>query len=224
MASAMSGPARPTFDLTLYLVVGSDAVGGRDLLILVEAALRGGVTLVQLREKQAPRDAVIARARALKACLDRNGVPLIINDDLDVALAVDAAGLHLGQDDIDPAVARAALGPGKIIGLSAGNAAEAARVDPAVVDYAGVGPAYVTGSKADAGDAIGLSGLSALRARLALPLVAIGGITAANAGAVMATGVEGVAVVSAICGAPDPEPAARALRRVIDAAKAGRRT
>jgi thiamine-phosphate pyrophosphorylase len=215
----MPGPARPIFDLTLYLVAGSDAVAGRDLLPVVEAAVRGGVTLVQLREKQGPRDAVIARACALKACLDRHGVPLIINDDLDVALAVDAAGLHLGQDDMDPVAARAALGADKIIGLSAGDAAEAARVDPSVVDYAGIGPAYATGSKADAGHAIGVAGISDLRARLALPLVAIGGITAENAGAVMTTGVDGVAVVSAICGATDPEAAARALRRVVDATR-----
>ena len=215
----MPGPARPSFDLTLYLVAGSDAVAGRDLVQVVEAALRGGVTLVQLREKTAPRATVIESARALKAMLDRHRVPLIINDDLEVALAVDAAGLHLGQDDMDPADARAALGPDRIIGLSAGNAAEAARVDPAIVDYAGVGPAYVTGSKADAGDAIGIKGLSDLRARLALPLVAIGGISAANAAEVMTTGVDGVAVVSAICAAPDPESAARQLRRAIESGR-----
>ncbi|MGF1611281.1 MAG: thiamine phosphate synthase [Kiloniellales bacterium] len=215
----MPGPARPAFDLTLYLVAGSDAVAGRDLVQVVEAALRGGVTLVQLREKQGPREAMIASARALKAMLDRHRVPLIVNDDLEVTLAVDAAGLHLGQEDMDPAEARAALGPDRIIGLSAGNAAEAARVDPAVVDYAGVGPAYVTGSKADAGDAIGLPGLSELRARLALPLVAIGGITAANAAEVMTTGVNGVAVVSAICAASDPEAAARALRRAVESGR-----
>lgn len=217
----MPGPARPPFDLTLYLVAGREALAGRDLVRVVEAALKGGVTLVQLREKEAPREAVIESARALKTLLDQHRVPLIVNDNLEVALAVDAAGLHLGQEDMDPTEARAALGPHKIIGLSAGNPEEAARVDPAVVDYAGCGPAYVTGSKADAGDAIGLAGLTDLRARLALPLVAIGGITAANAADVMTTGVNGVAVVSAICAAPDPEAAARQLRRAVDAAKAG---
>ena len=113
------------------------------------------------------------------------------------------------------AEARARLGPGKILGVSAGDAAEAATVDPALVDYVGVGPVYATGTKADAGAAIGLAGLTAMRRRLALPMVAIGGIQADHAAEVMACGVEGIAVVSAICGAADPEAAARLLRESL---------
>ncbi len=213
----MSPPLGP--DLSLYLIVGPEAVGGRDLFSVVSAAVRGGASLVQLRDKTASDAAMTAQARALKALLNPLGVPLIVNDRLDVALAAEAEGLHLGQEDMAPAEARAALGPGRILGVSAGDAEEAKIADPALVDYVGVGPVYATGSKADAGAAIGLDGLAAMRALLALPMVAIGGIDETNAAAVMARGVEGVAVVSAICGAKDPEAAARALRRRIDAAR-----
>lgn len=206
----------PAFDLSLYLVAGSDALAGRDLADLVAAAVRGGVSLVQLREKAMAAEPMIARARALKALLAPLNIPLIVNDRLDVALAAEADGLHLGQDDLAPAAARAQLGPDKILGVSAGDAQEAATVDPALVDYVGVGPVYPTGSKADAGAAIGLAGLTAMRRLLSLPMVAIGGIQAGQAAEVMACGVEGVAVVSAICAAADPEAAARALRREIE--------
>ncbi|MDH3596590.1 MAG: thiamine phosphate synthase [Rhodospirillales bacterium] len=212
----MSAP--PGLDLSLYLIAGPQAVGGRDLMAVVAAAVRGGVSLVQLRDKTASDAAMTEQARALKVLLTPLGVPLIVNDRLEVALAAEADGLHLGQEDVAPARARAALGPGRILGVSAGDAEEAKIADPALVDYVGVGPVYPTGSKADAGAAIGLGGLRALRALLAPPMVAIGGIDEANATEVMACGVEGVAVVSAICGAKDPEAAARALRGRIDAA------
>lgn len=207
------------FDLSLTLVIGAADCGGRDLLEVVGAALAGGVTLVQLRDKQAPLERLVEAARALTAVLKPAGVPLIVNDTLEAVLAAPAQGLHLGQDDLDPATARAALGPWGIIGLSAGDAAEAARVDPALVDYAGIGPAYATGSKPDAGAALGPAGIRDLRRHLALPVVAIGGITAARAGEIVACGVEGVAVISAIAGAPDPEAAARDLRRAVDGAR-----
>lgn len=210
---------RPAFDLSLYLVAGSEALAGRDLVAVVAAAVSGGVTLVQLREKAMASDRMVERARALKAVLAPLGIPLIINDRLEVTLAAAADGLHLGQDDMAPAEARAALGPDKILGVSAGDAEEAAIADPALVDYVGVGPVYPTGSKADAGEAIGLTGLTAMRRLLSLPMVAIGGIQADRAAEVMACGVEGVAVVSAICAAADPEAAARALRRKIDSGR-----
>ncbi len=212
----MNAPRGP--DLSLYLIAGPEAVGGRDLLAVVAAAVQGGVSLVQLRDKTAADEALIEQARALKALLSPLGVPLIVNDRLEVALAAEADGLHLGQEDVAPARARAALGPGRILGVSAGDAEEAKIADPAVVDSVGVGPVYPTGSKADAGDAIGLDGLRALRALLPLPMVAIGGIDETTAAEVMACGVEGVAVFSAICAAADPRAAARALRRRIDAA------
>jgi thiamine-phosphate pyrophosphorylase len=211
--------APPGLDLSLYLIAGAEAVGGRHLLAAVAAAVRGGVSMVQLRDKTASDAAMIEQARALKALLAPLGVPLIVNDRLEVALAAVADGLHLGQKDVAPGKARAALGPGRILGVSAGDAEEARIADPALVDYVGVGPVYATGSKADAGVAIGLGGLGAMRALLGLPMVAIGGIDETNAAEVMACGVEGLAVVSAICGAADPEAAARALRRRIDAAR-----
>ena len=204
-----------TLDLSLYLVIGTADTGGRPLSEVVDAALSGGVTLVQLREKTMSDAEMTELARDLKTRLAPRGVPLIVNDRLAVALAADAEGLHLGQDDLAPAEARRALGSGRILGVSAGNETEAEIADPALVDYVGVGPAYATGSKPDAGAAIGPAGLRRLRAGLSLPMVAIGGIGEAQVAEVMATGVDGVAVVSAICGAPDPAAAARALSRRI---------
>ncbi len=210
---------RRAFDLSLYLVVGAQDVGPRDLLEVVAAAVRGGVSLVQLREKTAPDSEVLRSARALKALLAPHGIPLIVNDRVQVALAAGAQGLHVGQDDLAPADARAAMGPDRILGASAGNLEEARYADPALVDYVGVGPVYPTASKADAGAAIGPDGVARLRVAISLPLVAIGGIQQSNAAQVMATGVEGIAVVSAICAAADPEAAARALRRAVEAAR-----
>ncbi len=207
---------RARLDLRLYLVAGTDSVSGRDLIDLTMAAVKGGVTLVQLREKHRPRGQVVDLARALKDRLTGSAVALVINDDAEVALAAGADGVHLGQDDSDAAAVRALLGPDRILGFSAGDLAEAERVDRSIMDYVGVGPVYPTGSKADAGPAIGTQGLRELRAALDLPLVAIGGIDHAHAAEVMATGVEGIAVVSAICSATDPESAARALRAAIE--------
>lgn len=215
--SAAAG-ARPNFDLSLYLVIGSGSLGSRSLAEVVTAAVHGGVSLVQLRDKTASDTELAAQARSLKALLDPHDVPLIINDRVEIAVACGAAGLHVGQDDLSPAAARDALGPGKVLGVSAGTPEEMAVVDPALVDYVGVGPVYPTGTKADAGAAIGLAGLRDMRRRIALPVVAIGGIDEARASEVMTCGVEGLAVVSAICSAADPEQAARRLRQAVDRA------
>ncbi len=215
--------AKPAFDLTLYLVVGGDALGGRPLDEVVAAAVSGGVTLVQLREKTRTDAQIVELARALKNLLGPLDVPLIVNDRVEVAQAAGADGVHLGQDDLDAARARAILGLDKLIGVSAGTAVEAARVDKASADYVGIGSVYATPTKPDAGAPIGVAGLGALAAALApLPAVAIGGIGAGNAAEVMASGAaDGIAVVSAICGAEDPEAAARALRREIEAGRRG---
>jgi thiamine-phosphate pyrophosphorylase len=210
---------RKPLDLSLYLVAGTDDLGGRDLLDVVATAVAGGVTCVQLREKSLAEAPFVRLARALKARLAPLEVPLVINDSLAVALAAEADGLHLGQDDIPAGEARAALGPERILGLSAGDLDEARRVDTALVDYVGVGPVFPTGTKADAGAAIGLGGVADLRAHFTLPLVAIGGIQETKAAEVARCGVEGLAVVSAICGAQDPQAAARGLRRAIDGAR-----
>ena len=207
---------RSSFDPRLYLIIGSEAVAGRPLDAVAAAAVAGGVTLVQLREKSASDQDMANLARCLRAVLSPHGVPLIINDRIDVALASGAAGVHLGIDDSPAAAARERLGPEAIIGVSAGTPEEAALVDPRLVDYVGSGSVYPTGTKSDAGAAIGLDGLARLRALLPLPMVAIGGIGADTAEAVARVGVEGIAVVSAICSAADPEAAAAGLRAAVE--------
>jgi thiamine-phosphate pyrophosphorylase len=207
---------KPRRDLRLMLVTDPVMTRARGLVETVLAAVAGGVTIVQLRDKEAGDDALIAAARALRAALLPLGVPLIVNDRVAVALAAGADGVHIGQDDGDPAAARARLGPDALIGLSVTRAAEIGTVGAGVVDYVGLGPLFATATKADAAPALGLAGARAIAARLPVPWIAIGGIDANNAADVMAAGAAGVAVVSAICAADDPAEAAADLRRVID--------
>ncbi|MFG1319592.1 thiamine phosphate synthase [Xanthobacter autotrophicus] len=207
------------FDLTLYLVTDPRLVAARGLLATVDAAVKGGATIVQLRDPDAHGRALVEQARALKALLAPLRIPLIINDRVDVAVAADADGVHLGQDDMTPADARAVLGPERILGLSVGNPAEYAASDLGGVDYLGVGPVKATGTKADAGGAIGAAGVAAVRALTRLPLVGIGGLATVDVSDVIRAGADGVAVVSAICAASDPEQAARALKAAVLAAR-----
>lgn len=201
-----------TFDLSLYLVLDPDLCGGAEgMLRTTEEALEGGVTIVQLRAPTWKKRALAACARDLLEILRPRGIPLIINDHADVAAAVGADGLHVGQDDLSPADALRIIGPDMILGLSAGCMAEVRGADPALVDYLGIGPVWATATKKDAGEAVGLDGLAALRAATPLPVVAIGGIGASNAADVMRTGVDGIAVVSAICGQASPRTAAENL-------------
>jgi thiamine-phosphate pyrophosphorylase len=206
---------RPGFDLSLYLVTDRSLCAHLGIEQVVEAAVRGGVTLVQLRDDQTPTSELIDVATRLRRLLERYGVPLIVNNRLDVALAAGAAGAHVGQSDASPVVARRRLGPDAILGLSITDLAQLAAVDPAIVDYLGVGPVFATGTKPDAAPAMGLQALAAARAATSLPIVAIGGIDQGNAAEVMRTGVAGIAVVSAICAAPDPQAAARALAGTV---------
>ena len=164
---------------------------------------------MQLREKDATTRAFIDEARALKAALAPFGAPLAINDRLDVALAVDADGLHVGQDDLPVADARRLLGPGKFIGLSITALDQALRPDAAAADYLGVGPIYAQQTKSDAAAPLGIDGLRRLRGLTGKPIVAIGGLTPDNSAPVLAAGADGLAVVSAIVAATDPEAAAR---------------
>lgn len=194
----------------LHLVTDSALCGPRGVLAVVEAAVRGGVRVVQLREKTLATRAFVERARALKALLAPRGVPLIVNDRLDVALASGADGVHLGQDDLSPEDVRRWL-PHALVGLSIERAEQLAEAERLPVDYYGASPVFATTTKTDTAAALGLDGLRALRARCTRPLVAIGGIDAHNAAAVMAAGADGLAVVSALCAAPDPEAAARRL-------------
>ena len=207
------------FDPTLYLVTDPELARGRRLSDIVGAAVRGGVTLVQLRDKHAGGRALLESARALKSVLDALGVPLLVNDRVDVAHAA-GVGCHVGQSDLPAAAARAILGPDATLGVSLDDPEQARAIDPAQVDYVAHGPFAATATKADAGGAVGAEGLAAARRLTGLPLVAIGGIDARNAAAAVRVGAEGIAVVSAIVAAVDPEAASRELRAVIDAAKA----
>lgn len=197
--------------LALYLVTDRGVAAGRSLRELVHAAVRGGVSIVQLREKQLGGRAFAEEARGLLEVLRPLGVPLIINDRVDVALAVGAEGVHLGQSDLSAADARRLLGDEAILGLTVESDAEAAAVDATLVDYVGAS-VFPTGTKTDVAGVFGLEGMRRLCASLPIPVVAIGGINASNAGSVLATGAAGVAVVSAILGAPDPRAAAEAFR------------
>lgn len=200
-------------DLSLCLVIGADATGGRPLIDVVRLAVEGGATMVQLREKHAATRDFVNAARALAAVLRPLGIPLVVNDRVDVALAADADGVHVGQDDMPVADARRLVGDAVIVGLSVTSIAEAADVDASLVDYAGVGPVYATPTKPDAARPLGLDGVAAVCRVLRVPAIAIGGIHAGNAAAVMATGVRGIAVVSAIGSARAPRAAAVALRQ-----------
>jgi thiamine-phosphate pyrophosphorylase len=210
---------RRRFDPTLYLVTDPDLARGRALAEVVAAAARGGVTLVQLRDKHAGGRALLEQAQMLKAVLDPLAVPLIVNDRADVAHAA-GAGCHVGQSDLPVAAVRAILGPDAILGVSLDEMDQARAVDRALVDYVAYGPFAATATKSDAGGPIGAEGLSAARKLTLLPLIAIGGIDAQNVAAAVRAGADGIAVVSAIMAAADPEGASRELRAAIDTTKA----
>jgi thiamine-phosphate pyrophosphorylase len=199
--------------LGVYLVTDAASLAGRDPLEVVAQAVQGGVGCVQLRDKHANTRELLAQAQALQALLRPLGVPLIINDRLDIALAVGAQGVHLGQSDMPPAIARRLLPPEMFIGWSVETPEQVRQAALEPVDYLGVSPVFDTPTKTDAAPAWGLAGLAQVRRMTALPLVAIGGIHAHNAAAVLAAGADGLAVVSAICAAPSPQQAASALRQ-----------
>jgi len=210
-------------DFGLMLVTDRALSGGRAVEKIVESAVSGGVTIVQLREKEAATREFVALGRRVAEILRPRRIPLIINDRVDVALAVMADGVHLGATDMNAADARSILGPKAIIGLSVENEEQAVASDRLDVDYLGVSPIFATPTKTDTGAAWGIEGLWRLRPLVRKPLVAIGGINPGNAARVIEAGADGLAVVSAICAAPDPEAAARELRAVLDK-KRGRRS
>ena len=197
--------------LKLYLVTDRDLSLGRSLEEVVCEAVAGGVTIVQLREKDAATGEFVELARRLMAVLKPLGVPLIINDRVDVALAVDADGVHIGQSDMSYADARRLLGPDKIIGLSVENFEDLEAANALDVDYIGISPVYGTPTKTDTAEPFGLEGLRKAVQMSVHPTVAIGGMNASTVQDVMAAGTDGVAVVSAICSAPSPRAAAAEL-------------
>lgn len=197
------------------MVLTDDALlKGRDAVDVCRRAVAGGATLVQVRSKTRPPLEVAGLTRALVAALT---VPVLVNDRVDVALAAGAAGAHLGQDDPPLDRLRPVLPPGFLLGISVGSAAEALRVHDWPADYWSVGPCYATASKPDAGTALGVAGLAGLarRAPSGTPVVAIGGITAANAAPLVHAGAAGIAVIAAVLGASDPERAARELAAAL---------
>ena len=193
---------KPAIDYSIYLVTDEACLHGRPLLKCVEEALAAGVTLVQYRAKAADGGVLYAEACRLKELCDKYNVPLIINDRLDIALAVGAAGVHLGQDDLPCAVARRLLGENFIIGVSAHNPAEAVQAVSEGADYLGCGAVFGTATKHDVAK-LGLENLRAIRKSVAVPMVGIGGITADNYAEVLATGADGAAIVSAILAQED---------------------
>lgn len=201
--------------LRLVVVTDPDAGEGRTVVEAVRAALRGGAPAVQLRWKDASAREMAALARALLAETRAAGALLFVNDRLDVALAAGADGAHLGQDDLPAAAARRIAPPGFLLGVSSETAelARGAHADGA--DYVGVGPVYATGSKTDAGAAVGTARIAAVSREVPIPVVAIGGITAENAGEVARAGAAGVAAIAAVTRAADPEAAARAILTAV---------
>ncbi|SDF60446.1 thiamine-phosphate pyrophosphorylase [Blastococcus fimeti] len=218
---------RPPFDPTLYLVTDTELCSPRPVADVVRAAVAGGVTAVQVRDKHASRRDLLALTRAVRDALaDRPDVPVVVNDAVDVALLAGADGVHVGQDDLPAAEVRALLGPDRLLGLSvesAGDLATALRLPPGTVDVVGLSPVWATPTKPEAGPGLGLEAVAEM-VRTAhaggLLAVAIGGIDAGRAAAVAATGVDGACVVSAVCAAADPHAAAATLRAAITTAAA----
>ena len=197
--------------LRLYLVTERSMLRGRDLTDVVMQAVEGGVTMVQLREKDISTREFIELAQALKSVLMRTRVPFIINDRVDVALAVDADGIHIGQSDMPYDIARRMLGSDKIIGLSVENFAEIEEANRLDVDYIGVSPVFATPTKTDTAMPFGLDGLREAVRRSLHPSVAIGGINMSNFRSVLSTGTNGIAVVSAIMDSDNPREASKLL-------------
>lgn len=203
------------FDLSLYLVLDPELCRTIGMVETARLAMHGGATMVQLRDKQATTAEMIATGLELKAALAGTGVPLIVNDDVEAALAIGADGIHVGQDDMAAVAVRERIGDLMLLGLSVETEELARRVDPAIVDYVGVGPVFATDTKPDHKPPVGFDGLGRIVALLPVPAVAIGGVRGEHAGRIFSAGARGLAVVSAICGQTDPEAATKAISAEI---------
>ena len=204
-----------SFDLSLYLVTDRSLSLGRTLEYVVDEAAKGGVTMVQLREKDCSTLEFYQQAILLKECLRPYNIPLIINDRLDITLACDAEGLHIGQSDIPYAIARELLGKDKIIGLSVECLQDAIDANELDVDYIGISPVFGTPTKTDTAPALGLDGIREIVKISKHPTVGIGGINQTNAADIIEAGADGISVVSAIMSATDPKESALQLRSII---------
>jgi len=213
-------------DLRLYGIIDPERTGGRDLVALVQKAVAGGATLIQYRDKHAEGRLFVEQARALKAALEGSGVPLLINDRVDVALAARADGVHLGQNDMHPKDARDLLGPHAIIGVTLKTPEQSGGMAIMPVDYGCIGGVFATTSKNNPDPPIGLSGLCKILAQVRLssrvPVGAIAGINTTNAQAVIEAGADGIAVISSLFMAADTQAEARQLRHIVDQALTSR--
>jgi thiamine-phosphate pyrophosphorylase len=201
-------------DWAVCIITDRTAVGNRALSDVVRAAVAGGATLVQFRDKNTDTRDMVEMGRVLHEITLAAEVPLLVNDRIDVALAIGAEGVHVGQDDMPAPLARQLIGPQRILGVSAENVAQAQQAEQEGADYLGVGAVFATPSKADANAPIGLEGLAEVVRSTTLPVLAIGGVTPDNTPAVMQAGAAGIAVIAAVMSAADPEAAARQLRRL----------
>lgn len=202
-------------DYSLYLVTDRDVIGGKNLKMAVEQAILGGVTFVQVREKEISTREFYYIAREIKSVTDYYRIPLVINDRIDIALAVAADGVHLGQKDMDIQIARQILGQDKIIGISTESLEEAKEAEMQGADYIGIGTVFYTGTKKDINPPIGLKGLSEISSCIEIPKVAIGGINGENIGDIIRCGVQGAAVISAILGKENVKEATRELMELM---------
>lgn len=205
---------KPNVDYTLYLCTDRGLMSTKTIEEAVEAALKGGATLVQLREKDCSSREFYETALRVKAITDARHVPLIINDRVDIALAVDAAGVHIGQSDLPASVVRRLLGPDKILGVSTARVDEAVLAEKEGADYLGVGAMYATGTKANT-RSVTMEGLDEIRKAVSVPIVVIGGIGPKNAAEFRNRGIDGLAVVSSVIVQADIEGAARELKRLF---------
>jgi len=203
-------------DYSLYLVTDRSLSKGRSTAEIVAAAVAGGVSCIQLREKSCGTRKFLNEALALQPLLKSRNIPLIINDRLDIALAIEADGVHLGQSDMPLGRARKIAGDSLIIGISAESVDDALRAEQQGADYIGISPVFSTPTKTDIAPPLGLEGVRQIRALVDIPLVGIGGINSDNAESVLAAGADGIAVVSAIVSAADPAGAAKKLKTLID--------
>jgi thiamine-phosphate pyrophosphorylase len=204
---------------SLYLVTDRALSLGRSNLEVIQAAVRGGVTLVQLREKEATTKEFYEEGLKIRAYLKARDIPLIINDRIDMALALDAEGVHLGQKDMPIDAARKILGPQKIIGASVFTPEEAKIAEALGADYLGLSPIFVTETKPELTQHLGIKGIPLLKEAVKIPVVGIGSMSEANAYEAVKAGLDGVAVVSAICSREDPRAAAAAIKAEVMRAK-----
>jgi thiamine-phosphate pyrophosphorylase len=206
---------KPKFDFALYLVTDRALSLRRSNLEVIRAAVEGGVTLVQLRDKEATTKALYEEGLQIRDFLKSKRIPLIINDRIDIALALDAEGVHLGQDDMPIDIARLILGPGKVIGASVFTPDEAKNAESQGADYLGLSPIFVTETKPELIEQVGIDGIPLIRRSVGIPIVGIGSMNRTNAYEAVRAGLDGVAVVSAICSQRDPKAAAVAIKAEV---------